>query len=114
MVLREHRWWFIGNACAIALWLLVASQIWPWPPYEHCDFAPGDPSYFFFLVLPLLVVAAVVQLSGLIAGIVRCARHKGAPLLVAALVTTLAWGAASAYDFYRAHRFVTDDCALPT
>ncbi len=58
--IKRSTWiWLVGNMTAVALWLWVASGIWPPPGWEHCDFAPGDPWYFFLLVAPILLVAAL-------------------------------------------------------
>jgi hypothetical protein len=105
-----EKWWLFGNLGGIAVWTYVASAIWPWPPYEHCDFAPGDPWYFFVIVVPLLGLALVVHIAVLIASIVRGRRTHNWTMLVAVLVTASIWTGAATYDHYRGQRYVTDEC----
>jgi hypothetical protein len=106
------KWWIAGNLGAIAAWIYVASRIWPWPPYEHCDCAPGDPWYFFLLVLPPLAVATIIQIAALITSIIRGRRTRRWALLTAVLVTTGAWIGAAAIDCQCAQRYVTEECPL--
>jgi len=103
-------WWVIANLLGIAAWLYIASRIWPWPPYVHCDFAPGDPFYFFGLVVPLFVVAAIVQIVALIVVTARAIRTRRKLMFLAVLLSAVAWTGAAAYDMHRGHRYVTDDC----
>jgi hypothetical protein len=112
MELTRYRWWFVSNVCGIGLWLYVASRIWPRAPYEHCDFAPGDPWWFLLLVLPLLALAALVQIVALVVGAINCAKRKNASLLVAVAVVAIAWTVAAVYDFHRGQRYVTGECPI--
>lgn len=108
--LTAAKWWVVGNLSAIAVWIYIASRIWPWPPYEHCEFAPGDPWYFLFAVLPLLGLALVVHIAALIASIVRGRRTHQWPMLLAVLITASAWIGAATFDYYQGQRYITDQC----
>jgi hypothetical protein len=109
-VSRAHILWVIGNPCAIGLWIVVAAQIWPRPPYEHCDFAPGDPAYFFLLVVPLFALALIANAGGLIWTTIRGFKTRRWVSMCAVALTCVAWMGAGAYDHARGMHYVTSDC----
>ena len=102
-------WWLLANVGCILGWLYVASRIWPQPPYEHCDFAPGDPWWFFFLVVPLWFIAMAIQGVALIFAL-QNRRTSRWFLLFVALLGITAWIGAAAYDHHRGQRYVTEQC----
>ena len=111
---KSGAWWLVANVCGISAWLYFASTLWPSQPYEHCDFAPGDPFVFLLMVVPLFGLAALAQLVALAFAIRRGIRTKRWTVLALVVITMSGWAAAAAYDYYRGQRIVTEDCPLPS
>ena len=107
---RNHRWWLLVNLSAIVLWLLIAREIWPRPPLEHCEFSAFDPFYWFFFVVPIFAAFAAIHLARIGVEVVKGVRTHNWSALCVVSATLVAWLGGGVIDLYEGHYDVTDEC----
>ncbi len=93
---RIAYWWLIGHFIVLAIWLLIAWAIWPWPNYGYCDF-PVSSWRFLFAATPVLIFFCHVPLSFLLLGY-AVLRGKKLNFFVI-LFTAAIWFLLARYDF---------------
>ena len=96
----------------MGLYLYLASALWVYPGTEGEPGGPGDAFYWFFALLPILVIYLIVNSIALVA-IVRRMRTTGkkTPLLIW-LVVVLLWLSTVVYDHHRAFRVINAEYSL--
>jgi len=102
--------WLIFNAIGIAVWLCVASIVWPNHGIEGCSPDGPDGLALIAIVIPFSCVVFIVNTTAIVAvGFNVDQRHN--PLLLLAIVaTTIIWIGAAAFDYHMTTRPVTEEC----
>lgn len=88
--LPAYSTWTFCNLAGMALYLLLASQIWPIDGEEGTPGGPGDAFYVFFVLWPFLLGILVMLFVSFFL-FIRTARKKRTALLVWIIVAAL-WG----------------------
>lgn len=105
-VRRFAFWWPTLNLAGIALYLRLASTLWPLPGEEHLPGGPGDAFVWILEILPLQVIAVAAN-TGAFVLVLRNRKHRDGPInaLIVVTVATL-WLCAVVYDQERSFRWV--------
>jgi uncharacterized membrane protein YhaH (DUF805 family) len=108
MTLRSRRApiWIVLNLIGMGIYLQLGSALWTIPGEEGLPGGPGDPLYWFFLLLPILLGYLVFNLAALCA-IIRRVRQTGNPasLYVWAAIAVI-WIVTFRYDNLRSFRVI--------
>jgi hypothetical protein len=94
------------NFIGMVLYLYLASALWVLPGEEGLPGGAGDPFYWFFFLVPILIAFSIINSVALIV-IVRRVKNKGSknPFVVW-LVIAAFWLMTVGYDHHRAFRVI--------
>jgi len=93
--------WLLFNLVIAALWLRLASNLWPEPGFEGCGPDGADGITFLFLVLPLFCAGALTNFLALGVAASRHFRRLGSSWLIVLLITSVVWVGVAGYAYER-------------
>ena len=57
--------WAVANVTGMGLYLLLASRLWPVKGEENTPGGPGDAFYYIFILVPILLFFAAINMAEL-------------------------------------------------
>lgn len=96
--------WMLINLAGMGVYLRLASEIWAVPGEEGLPGGPGDPFYWFFVLLPFLFVYLTINLIALYAIIKRTRKTGNISSLCTWITVAVLWIATNTYDNHRLFR----------
>jgi ABC-type Na+ efflux pump permease subunit len=98
--------WIVLNLIGMGTYLRLGSELWTVPGDEGLPGGPGDPFYWFFLMLPILLVYLVFNLISLSAIIERVRQTGRLNSLYVWLTIAMFWIVTFRYDNLRSFRVI--------
>jgi uncharacterized membrane protein YozB (DUF420 family) len=77
--------WAIVNVTGMGLYLLLASRLWPVKGEENTPGGPGDAFYYIFILVPILLFFAAINMAELY----RIVRHGSEKRIAVFIWTTV-------------------------
>jgi hypothetical protein len=103
--------WLAANLIGMRTYLFLASVLWVAPKDQGTPGGPGDAFVWFFTVVPVMFLFAVVNLIALYKAIKEYCQHKQlVPILLWVIVCSL-WGNVLLFDHIKSIRFVNPQYA---
>ncbi|WP_157050629.1 hypothetical protein [Herbaspirillum rhizosphaerae] len=99
--------WTIVNVTGMGLYLLLASRLWPTWGEKNTPGGPGDAFYYLFILAPILLFFATINLLELYR-IMRQPNNKRTAVLVWCTVLSL-WIAVFLVDYFQGARNISAD-----
>jgi hypothetical protein len=107
LLFRRATIWTALNLIGMAIYLRLASDLWTVPGDEGLPGGPGDPFYWFFFLIPILLAYLAFNLVALSAIVKRVGHtRKFTPLYIWVVIAML-WVVTFRYDHLRSFRVIS-------
>lgn len=98
--------WIAINIVGMAAYLWAASALWVRPGEEGTPGGPGDAFYWLFILVPIMVCFAVINLAALISVLREAFRNRRFWPILAWLIVMALWSALLVFDRFKSLRVI--------